>query len=372
MSDDRRPTLATVAARAAVSRQTVSNALNAPHLVHADTLERVLGVVAEVGYRPHGAARQLRTRRSRVIGLRLEPTADGISGAVLDRFLHAVTEQAQLRGYRVMLFTAADDDAEIDQYSELVDVLGVDAFVLTSTHHGDPRTRWLRDNDLAVRHVRPALGSWSPTATATRPDGSMRRRATTPGSTSTARSARAPRRSTCSSSATAASRSSGGRAAPTSATTGAGAGRGRCVPPAGTDDELRALSLGVVDGVGTGAVAAERLLATAGPTAFVCASDSLALGALSTARSLPAATHGGQPAVVGFDDTPVARAVGLSSVAQPLTEAAGRAFGLLLDQVSDRPGAATDPADQAVLLNPSLVVRDSSAHRRPPPDPPTP
>ena len=112
------------------------------------------------------------------------------------------------------------------------------------------------------------------------------------------------------------------------------------------DDELAALSFGVADGVGTGAAAAERLLAPAAATAFVCASDSLALGALSTARSLPAAASGAQPAVVGFDDTPVARAVGLSSVAQPLTEAAGRAFGLLLDQVGERLGRSDEHADQ--------------------------
>jgi DNA-binding LacI/PurR family transcriptional regulator len=361
VSDDRRPTLATVAARAAVSRQTVSNALNSPHLVHPDTLERVLGVVAEVGYRPHGAARQLRTRRSRVIGLRLEPTADGISGAVLDRFLHAVTEQAQLRGYRVMLFTAADDDAEITQYSELVDVLGVDAFVLTSTHHGDPRTRWLRDNDLAfVTFGRP----WGPdpddpeAADAAEHawvdvDGAAGTRAATEHLLELGH------------------RRIGFLGWPRGSDVGDDRRNGwaRAMRAAGRDDdELSALSIGVVDGVGTGAAAAERLLAAAGPTAFVCASDSLALGALSTARSLPAATHGGQPAVVGFDDTPVARAVGLSSVAQPLTEAANRAFGLLLDQVGVRPGSAADHADTAVLLNPSLVVRDSSAYRRPPPD----
>ncbi len=363
MGEDRRPTLATVAARAAVSRQTVSNALNAPHLVHPDTLERVLAVVAEVGYRPHGAARQLRTRRSRVIGLRLEPTADGISGAVLDRFLHAVTEQAQLRGYRVMLFTAADDAGEIAQYGELVDVLGVDAFVVTSTHHGDPRTRWLRDNDLPfVTFGRP----WEPAdeVAADGPDdvpghawvdvdGSVGTRAATEHLLQLGHRRIAfigwphgsdvgdDRRS----------------------------GWARAMRAAGTSDgDLAALSAGVVDGVGTGEAATERLLATAGPTAFVCASDSLALGALSVARTLPAATRGRQPAVVGFDDTPVARAVGLSSVAQPLTEAAGRAFTLLLDQVArDGTGSPGDPADQGVLLNPSLVVRDSSAHRRPPP-----
>jgi DNA-binding LacI/PurR family transcriptional regulator len=127
------------------------------------------------------------------------------------------------------------------------------------------------------------------------------------------------------------------------------------VPPA----DLPALTVGVVDGAGTGSRAAEHLLATASPTAFVCASDSLALGALTTARSLAGAAAGRVPAVVGFDDTPVARAVGLTSVAQPLTEAAGRTIGQLLAQLAgDRPAVAD--ADRHVLLCPSLVVRESS------------
>ena len=41
------PTLASVAQRAGVSRQTVSNALNNPELLRSDTLERVLAVVAQ-------------------------------------------------------------------------------------------------------------------------------------------------------------------------------------------------------------------------------------------------------------------------------------------------------------------------------------
>jgi DNA-binding LacI/PurR family transcriptional regulator len=358
VTDERRPTLQTVAARAAVSRQTVSNALNAPHLVRPETLERVLGVVAELGYRPHGAARQLRTSRSRVIGLRLEPTGDGVSGAVLDRFLHALTEQAQLRGYRVMLFTASDDRAEIAQYGELVDELGVDALVLTSTHHGDPRTGWLTENGVPfVTFGRP----WSPPAGPDDDapaghawvdvDGAVGTRAAVEHLLELGHRRIAfigwPRGSDVGDDRR--------------------SGWARTMRAAGVpDDVLDALDLGVVDGVGTGAAAAERLLGTAGPTAFVCASDSLALGVLSTARSLAAAATGGQPAVVGFDDTPVARAVGLSSVAQPLTEAAGRAFDLLLDQLDSRSGSTGDPADRNVLLSPSLVVRDSSAGRRPP------
>ena len=101
----------------------------------------------------------------------------------------------------------------------------------------------------------------------------------------------------------------------------------------------------------------------------MCASDSLALGALTVARSVAGAAAGHPPAVVGFDDTPVARAVGLSSVAQPLTEAAGRAFALLLAQLGGEPpsSASGADADHHVLLSPSLVARESTTHHHPPP-----
>ncbi|NMR19403.1 LacI family DNA-binding transcriptional regulator [Cellulomonas fimi] len=362
MVEDRRPTLQTVAARAAVSKQTVSNALNSPHLVRPDTLDRVLGAVAELGYRPHAAARQLRTSRSHVVALRLEPTADGISGAVLDRFLHALTEQAQLRGYRVMLFTARDDAAEIAQYGELVDELRVDGVVLTSTHRGDPRTHWLAEHGVPfVTFGRP----W-------RPDGGMdlspaaaHAWVDVDGATGT--------RAAVEHLLALGHRRIAYVGWPAGSDTGEDRRGGwvRAMLAAGTvpDGELESLWLGVPDGAGAGAEAAEHLLATAAPTAFVCASDSLALGALAAARSTAdAARSGVLPAVVGFDDTPVARAVGLTSVAQPLTEAADRVLGLLLGQLT---GGSTGPdldiADRQVLLCPNLVVRASSAHRTPPP-----
>lgn len=349
-----RPTLETVAARAEVSRQTVSNVLNAPHLVRPETLERVQSVIDELGYRPHAAARQLRTRRSRVIGLRLEPTRDGINGAVLDRFTHALTEQAQLRGYRVMLFTAADDDAEIGQYAELLDTVEIDAFVLTSTHHGDPRTRWLTGRGVPfVTFGRP----WDPEDAATTAPVTRHAWVDVDGAAGTR-------------AAVEHLHGLGHRRVaflgwPAGSDTGDDRRLGwrRAMRSVGLlgDHELDALDVGVPDGVATGAAATRRLLDLAAPTAVVCASDSLALGVLAATRD--ALTPSAAPvAVVGFDDTPVARAVGLTSVAQPLTEAAGRALGLLLDQLS---GAdAVGGADHQVLLSPSLAVRESST---PPP-----
>src|SRR5688572_16613674 len=67
------PTLADVAERAGVSRQTVSNAVNNPDLLRPDTLERVRQTIAELGYSPNRAARNLRTRTSSLIGLRFAP-----------------------------------------------------------------------------------------------------------------------------------------------------------------------------------------------------------------------------------------------------------------------------------------------------------
>ncbi len=139
-------TIATVARHANVSRQTVSNVLNTPDLVRAETRARVLASIDELGYRANLAARQMRTGRSRLIGVRIDPVLNGIEGSVLDRFLHRLTESAAPAGYRVVLYTAADDEAEIANFEELLASYALDGFVLTHTHHGDLRAAWLADH----------------------------------------------------------------------------------------------------------------------------------------------------------------------------------------------------------------------------------
>ena len=64
-----KPTIKEVAARAQVSLKTVSRVINDEAGVHADTRERVLRVVGELGYRPDASARSLRTAQSYAIGL---------------------------------------------------------------------------------------------------------------------------------------------------------------------------------------------------------------------------------------------------------------------------------------------------------------
>jgi DNA-binding LacI/PurR family transcriptional regulator len=125
----------------------------------------------------------------------------------------------------------------------------------------------------------------------------------------------------------------------------------------------------VTDTVADGERAAAEMFASRdGPTALVCASDSLALGAwnsslatagLAGARSSRSQRHAqpdrdGRHAVIGFDDTPVARAVGLTTVAQPLAEVA-QACIRMLTAVLD--GGVAQP--EQVLFAPHLVIRAS-------------
>ena len=69
MARNSRTTIAEVAALAGVSRTTVSHVLSGNRPVAAITRERVERTIDELGFRPNGLARSLRTRRSETIAL---------------------------------------------------------------------------------------------------------------------------------------------------------------------------------------------------------------------------------------------------------------------------------------------------------------
>ena len=139
------PTLDTVAAEAGVSRQTVSNALNSPHLLRPDTLARVQAAIDRLGYSPNRAARNLRTRASQLIGLRIEPFIEGSASGLMDRFLHSLAESSRGSGLHVLLFAGEDHSDPLDGYDELLRSAAVDAFVVTDTYRGNPQAAWLSE-----------------------------------------------------------------------------------------------------------------------------------------------------------------------------------------------------------------------------------
>jgi DNA-binding LacI/PurR family transcriptional regulator len=343
------PTVDDVAQRAGVSRQTVSNVLNSPAIVRDATRLRVESAIAELGYRPHASARRLRTQLSSTIGVRLDPLSkNGISGSVLDRYLHALTEQADARSMRIMLFTAADDDEEIGHYERLRDGADVDAFVLTGTRYDDPRIEWLaRQRVPFVAFGRPwgAEHLDDPDRLWVDVDGQAGVRMATEHLLG-----RGHRRI-------------GYLGWPAGSGTGDDRRRGWETAMASalglTARELAELTTVADEGVPGARRAIEELL-TGGTDleALVCASDSLALGAMMAVR------EAGLPhfPVFGFDNTPVAQAVGLSSVDQRLADVAAGTFELLMGATGRRvlPHGSESDDPRHRLITPQLVVRRSS------------
>ena len=327
----RLPTVTDVAAAAGVSRQTVSNVLNTPAIVRPETRERVQDAIRDLGYRPHASARRLRTQTSATIGVRLDPGTDGMAGSLLDRFLHALVERADGVGLRVLLYTAPDEDAEIEVLHRLLDGADVDAFVLTSTHYGDRRIDWLTERDVRfVTFGRP----WDSTG----PADADHLWVDVDGRAGLAEATRHVLRQ------------GARRVAFLGWPAGSGTGDDRrtgwreAMRAAGwADADLDALDLAVEEDPRDGTVAGALVRALdPAPDAVVCASDSLALGARM-------ALGDGVP-VIGYDDTPVSRALGFSSVAQPLPEVAAGVLELLVEPPA--PGEARHR-----LLAPSLVLR---------------
>ncbi|QLD12146.1 LacI family DNA-binding transcriptional regulator [Microbacterium oleivorans] len=329
------PTVEDVARVAGVSRQTVSNVLNSPAIVRDATRARVERAIADLGYRPHIAARALRTRRSSAIGIHLDPYAGGVSGVVLDRFVHALTEKAGERGLRVLLYAARSADEEIERMRELVEGGEVDGFVVTGTFHGDPRTGWLIDRDIPfVAFGRP----WGiddvddPAHLWVDVDGAAGTRA-----------------------ATAHLVAAGiGSVAFLGWPAGSGTGDDR---ERGWRDVAGAAGVRLTaeeDVTAARAVVAAALADRPGIAAVVCASDTLAIGARLAAASV------GRDAmpIIGFDNTPAAEALGLSSIEQLPERVADGVLQLLTGPSGAfvAPQAATAGAAH-VLVEPRLVLR---------------
>src|SRR5690606_939718 len=119
------------------------NAINNPALLAEDTLAKVERAIADLGYSPNLAARTLRTRTTRLIGLPFEPAQEGTANALMDRFVHTLVEATREMGYHVLLFASDPEEAEVG-YERMLRSTAVDAFVVTDTYRGHPQVDYLQ------------------------------------------------------------------------------------------------------------------------------------------------------------------------------------------------------------------------------------
>ncbi|MBO9624976.1 MAG: LacI family DNA-binding transcriptional regulator [Microbacterium sp.] len=315
--------MAMVAARSGVSGQTVSRVVNDSPRVDPATRERVERAMAELGYRPHRAARALRTGRSQTIGL----VVTTLATVGNSRMLQATAEAAAERGYALTLVTASADIGEAFERLAEQEVDG--AIVLNEASariSGATRPPGLRlvavdaepgDGVIAV-HSDHAGGAAAATRHLLALDrGAVHHLAGPVDSFAAAQRERGWREALAAAGVTA-------------------------------PDVVRG------DWTAEAGYGAGRLLADA--TAVFCANDQMALGVLrafaETGRRVPE-----DVAVIGFDDVPDAANYRppLTTVRQDFTTLAHRAVQALIAEIE-----GADSRTEADVIPTSLVVRGSA------------
>ncbi len=143
-------TLEDVADAAGVSLATASRCLNHPDSVRAEKRQRILDAVERLHYVPHGAARALASKRTRMIGAVLPSLDNALFGGALGPFQKTLAAA----GYSVLIASSDyDPDLERTHIRNLLES-GVEALLLVGALR-DPAIYQLID----AKHI-PYVLSW--------------------------------------------------------------------------------------------------------------------------------------------------------------------------------------------------------------------
>jgi LacI family transcriptional regulator len=324
-----------VAEQAGVSIATVSNVVNRPHLVSAETRDRVQAVIQALGYVRDESARQLRAGRSRTLALLVldlsnpffVDVARGAEEAAHAAALNMITCNSGQRADREASYLAMLAEQRVR--GVLVSPVGTAAaslalfrrskipYVLVDRRSLDGACCSVSVDDvaggaIAARHLIET--GHRRIAFVNGPDVLVQCR----------------------------EREQGFRSAI-------------------GDAEVSLIEVGALN-VGSGRDAGARILGLSPrPTAIFCANDLLALGVLQAMVSAGVRVPE-DVAIIGYDDIEFASAaaVPLTSVRQPAARIGQKAAELLIDETS---GVGTHE-HQTVVYAPELVVRESTRQRR--------
>ncbi len=338
-----------------VSPATISNAFHHPERLSAELRVRVEATARELGYRAGGAGRALRAPATGTLGIAY---TDALPWAFVDppfsEFLQGVAEVAQQARLRLLLAGAPGRGKE----QETAWSAAVDGFIFYAPPPNDERIPQVIRRQLPAVLVDAAPVPGLPLVTIDDEGGAFalvdhllrlgHRRlgiVSLPLHPGGALGPVPVRR---------------GLACPSRTIAARFAGYAAAARQHGLDlvRIARAVSTGV-NSADQGRLASHALLeATFNPTALVCMSDQLALGALAAARErgLPVPDR---LSVAGFDDIPEAARTNpsLTTVRQPLAEKGRLAARLLVDQLAGKRVSSRQLPTQ-------LVVRSSCAPPR--------
>lgn len=119
-------TIADVAARAGVSKTTVSRVLNGKGELDLRTAERVRQVIAELGYVPSARAVGLARGRTRIVGM-LVPS---LTWPWMGEVLQGAVDVVESEGYGLLLFTCNRGEESMQQFASQVSAQSFDGLLV--------------------------------------------------------------------------------------------------------------------------------------------------------------------------------------------------------------------------------------------------
>lgn len=327
-------TIRDVARRAEVSVASVSRALNGLNNVRGETRARIIAAATELGYVPHAGARSLSLARAHAIGVVLPD----LHGEFFSECVRGMDKEASRRGYLLLLSNMHDDS---EQAAVALRAMRgrVDGLLVMAPHIAPAAL------ERALPQTLPAVLINAPGAIAGRPALRLDNH--------------------------------GGAVAMVRHLLDQGyrhfvhiAG-----PEGNVDAQERAQ--GFRDALATyapgmpvriiggdfneeaGEAAARQILASAEPCdAVFAANDMMAIGCLHALRARGKRVPQ-DIAVAGFDDVPLARYLGITTIQVRIAEIGARAVGRLIDMLEGKgPG---EPSEQ---IAPALVARATTALRK--------
>ncbi|MDH2427179.1 LacI family DNA-binding transcriptional regulator [Sphaerisporangium sp. TRM90804] len=135
----KRPTLEAVAARAGVSKSSVSRVVNGETTVSPAIRDQVIQAVRELGYVPNGAARNLATQRTNVIAVIVSDPPQGLvsDDPMFSEVVRTVSRELEAAGKQITLMLAGSAESRL-RAQQLVAAGHVAGVMLVSMHGADP------------------------------------------------------------------------------------------------------------------------------------------------------------------------------------------------------------------------------------------
>ena len=328
-----------VAARAGVSVGTVSNVLNRPDKVSAETVQRVTSAISELGFIRNDAARQLRAGRSKTLGL----VVLDVRNPFFTDVARGAEDQAALAGLTVTLGNSDENPEREAKYLDLFDEQRVHGVLISPYADITARLIGLRNRGIpAVLVDRSSADlSFSSVSVDDLEGGRMavehliaqgRRRLAFIGGPMGIRQVTDRL---------------------------AGAQDAASAHPDVTLEVITIDALSVIEGRNAGSAVVNRAPGDR-PDAIFAANDLVAMGVLQALMMQARVNVPDEIALIGYDDIDFASAavVPLSSIRQPSALIGQTAVEILLEEADD----PSVPPRQ-IVFKPELVVRDST--RRP-------